>query len=35
MSAVANFDLKPLTRRNLSDSITDSLRDAIFAGMIK
>ena len=33
MSVVANLGLKPVTRQNLSDSITDSLRDAIFAGM--
>jgi len=33
MSVVANFELKPVTRQNLSESITGSLRNAIFAGM--
>src|SRR5580700_3667557 len=32
MSETESAFLKPATRQNLSDSITDSLRDAIFGG---
>ncbi|HEX4132293.1 MAG TPA: GntR family transcriptional regulator [Pirellulales bacterium] len=35
MSEAAFIDLKPATRQNLSDSITDSLRDAIFGGLFR
>jgi len=35
MSVAENVGLKPVTRQNLSDGITDSLRTAIFAGMFE
>jgi DNA-binding GntR family transcriptional regulator len=35
MSGDASIVLKPATRQNLSDSITESLRDAIFGGLFR
>src|SRR5947209_1656915 len=35
MSEVFAFALKPATRQTLADSITQSLRDAIFEGLFK
>jgi DNA-binding GntR family transcriptional regulator len=34
MSQAARFPLKPATRQTLADSIVESLRDAIFAGLL-
>jgi DNA-binding GntR family transcriptional regulator len=35
MSQLASLTLKPATRQTLADSITESLRDAIFGGLFK
>jgi DNA-binding GntR family transcriptional regulator len=35
MSQLASLALKPATRQTLADSITESLRDAIFGGLFK
>jgi DNA-binding GntR family transcriptional regulator len=35
MSELASLALKPATRQTLADSITESLRDAIFGGLFK
>ena len=35
MSEAAMFDLKPVTRQTLGDSVANSIRDAIFGGLVQ